>query len=87
VRLAPELSADCSWIDFDRFPPRCLTPRLYDAMRQRRSDCDSPTAVERNTQIEAWRALLPVHAAEEADRVPALEAVRDHGLKFWDAML
>jgi hypothetical protein len=24
VRLAPELSADCSWIDFDRFPPSLL---------------------------------------------------------------
>ena len=37
--------------------------------------------------IEAWRALLPVYPAEEADLVPALEAVRDHGLSFWDAML
>jgi predicted nucleic acid-binding protein len=37
--------------------------------------------------IEAWRKLLPVHAAEESDLAPALEAVRDHGLPFWDAML
>jgi predicted nucleic acid-binding protein len=37
--------------------------------------------------IEAWRGLLPVHAAEEADLIPALEAVRDHSLSFWDALL
>jgi predicted nucleic acid-binding protein len=37
--------------------------------------------------IGAWHSLLPVHAAEESDLVPALEAVRDHGLPFWDAML
>lgn len=37
--------------------------------------------------IEAWRGLLPVYAAEESDLIPALKAVRDHGLSFWDAML
>jgi len=37
--------------------------------------------------IEAWRGLLPVYAAEAADLIPALKAVRDHGLSFWDAML
>jgi predicted nucleic acid-binding protein len=37
--------------------------------------------------IEAWRGLLPVYAAEESDLIPALKAVRDHDLSFWDAVL
>ncbi len=37
--------------------------------------------------IEAWRAVLPVQAADESDLLAALEAVRAHRLAFWDAML
>ena len=37
--------------------------------------------------IDAWRAVLPVHAADESDLSAALEAVRAHRLAFWDAML
>jgi predicted nucleic acid-binding protein len=37
--------------------------------------------------IDAWRAVLPVHAADESDLFAALEAVRAHRLAFWDAML
>lgn len=37
--------------------------------------------------IDAWRAVLPVHAADESDLIVALEAVNAHQLSFWDAML
>jgi predicted nucleic acid-binding protein len=37
--------------------------------------------------IEAWRAVLPIQAADESDLLLALEAVRAHRLAFWDAML
>jgi predicted nucleic acid-binding protein len=37
--------------------------------------------------IEAWRAVLPIQAADESDLLMALEAVRAHRLAFWDAML
>jgi predicted nucleic acid-binding protein len=39
------------------------------------------------TIVEAWLAVLPVQAADESDLLPALEAVRDHRLPFWDALL
>jgi len=39
------------------------------------------------TVIEAWRAVLPVQAAEYDDLVAALDAVKTHQLQFWDAML
>ncbi len=39
------------------------------------------------TTIEAWRAVLPIQAADESDLLLALEAVRAHRLPFWDAML
>jgi predicted nucleic acid-binding protein len=37
--------------------------------------------------IDAWRAVLPVQAANEEDLDAALVAVREHHLPFWDAML
>jgi predicted nucleic acid-binding protein len=37
--------------------------------------------------IDAWRAVLPVQAADEGDLLMALDAVRAHRLAFWDAML
>jgi len=37
--------------------------------------------------IDAWRAVLPVQAADDSDLLVALEAVRAHRLAFWDAML
>jgi predicted nucleic acid-binding protein len=37
--------------------------------------------------IEAWLAVLPVQSADDSDLVLALEAVQDHHLAFWDAML
>ena len=37
--------------------------------------------------INAWRAVLPVQAADEEDLSAALEAVRAHQLPFWDALL
>jgi len=37
--------------------------------------------------IDAWRAVLPVQAADDDDLGAALEAVREHRLPFWDAML
>jgi predicted nucleic acid-binding protein len=37
--------------------------------------------------IDAWRAVLPVQAADDSDLFAALEAVRAHRLAFWDAML
>ena len=39
------------------------------------------------TTIDAWRAVLPVQAAEDADLVAALQTVKLHRLGFWDAML
>ncbi|MBI3513491.1 MAG: PIN domain-containing protein [Proteobacteria bacterium] len=36
---------------------------------------------------EAWRAVFPVQAAADDDLPAALDAVRIHGLQFWDAML
>ena len=37
--------------------------------------------------IDAWRAVLPVQAADDGDLGAALEAMRAHRLAFWDAML
>jgi predicted nucleic acid-binding protein len=37
--------------------------------------------------IDAWRAVMPVQAADVSDLSAALEAVRAHRLAFWDAML
>jgi predicted nucleic acid-binding protein len=37
--------------------------------------------------VQAWCAVLPVQAAEDSDLFTALDAVRVHGLAFWDAML
>jgi len=37
--------------------------------------------------IDAWRAVLPVQAADDSDLSAALEAVRAHRLAFWDALL
>jgi predicted nucleic acid-binding protein len=37
--------------------------------------------------IDAWRAVLPIQAADDEDLTAALEAVRAHRLPFWDAML
>lgn len=37
--------------------------------------------------LDAWRAVLPVHAAEEGDLSSALSAVGAHRIAFWDAML
>jgi predicted nucleic acid-binding protein len=39
------------------------------------------------TTVDAWRAVLPVQAADNSDFSAALEAVRAHRLAFWDAML
>jgi predicted nucleic acid-binding protein len=39
------------------------------------------------TIVEAWLAVLPVQTADESDLLLALEAVRDHRLPFWDALL
>jgi predicted nucleic acid-binding protein len=37
--------------------------------------------------IDAWRAVLPVQAADEGDLLMALDAVRAHRFTFWDPML
>jgi predicted nucleic acid-binding protein len=38
--------------------------------------------------VDAWRAVLPVQAADNSDLSAALDAVvRAHRLAFWDAML
>jgi predicted nucleic acid-binding protein len=37
--------------------------------------------------IDAWRAVLPVEAAEDSDLTAALDVVKVHRLGFWDAML
>jgi predicted nucleic acid-binding protein len=37
--------------------------------------------------IDAWRAVLPIQAADDDDLAAALEAVRAHRMPFWDAML
>ena len=39
------------------------------------------------TTIDAWRAVLPVQAAEDSDLAAALDAVKMHQLGFWDAIL
>ena len=39
------------------------------------------------TTIDAWRAVLPVQAADNSDLTAALDAVKTHRLGFWDAML
>lgn len=40
-----------------------------------------------NAQIDDWRALFPVRAADAATLTRAIAAVRAHRLAFWDAML
>lgn len=40
-----------------------------------------------NAQIDDWRTLFPVRAADAGTLTRGIAAVRDHGLAFWDAML
>jgi predicted nucleic acid-binding protein len=42
---------------------------------------------EVRTTIDAWRAVLPVQGTENDDLSAALDAVKNHRLAFWDAML
>ncbi len=37
--------------------------------------------------IKGWQAVLPIEASTPADLDRAMQAVRDHSLAFWDAML
>ena len=37
--------------------------------------------------IDAWRAVLPMEAADDGDLAAALDAVKAHRLLSWDAML
>src|SRR4029450_4763258 len=37
--------------------------------------------------IDAWRAVLPIQAADGDDLAAALEAIRAHQLPVWGAML
>ena len=39
------------------------------------------------TTIDAWRAVLPVQGTQDDDLSAALDAVKNHRLAFWDAML
>jgi hypothetical protein len=39
------------------------------------------------TTIDAWRAVLPVQGTEDDDLSAALDAVKNHRLAFWDAVL
>jgi predicted nucleic acid-binding protein len=39
------------------------------------------------TTIDAWRAGLPVQGTQDDDLSAALDAVKNHRLAFWDAML
>jgi predicted nucleic acid-binding protein len=36
--------------------------------------------------IDAWRAVVPIQAADDDDLAAALEAVRAQRLSFWDAL-
>ena len=42
---------------------------------------------EVRTTIDAWRAVLPVQGTEDDDLSAALDAVKNHRLAFWHAML
>jgi predicted nucleic acid-binding protein len=42
---------------------------------------------EVRTTIDAWRAVLAVQGTEDDDLSAALDAVKNHRLAFWDAML
>jgi hypothetical protein len=42
---------------------------------------------EVRTTIDAWRAVLPAQGTEDDDLSAALNAVKNHRLAFWDAML
>lgn len=37
--------------------------------------------------IDAWRSVLTVRAADDADLSAALEVVKQHKFQFWDALL
>ena len=37
--------------------------------------------------VEGWMAALPVHSAGEGELADAMRVVREHRLRFWDAML
>ena len=37
--------------------------------------------------VDAWQGLIPCRAAEPADLLAALNAVGEHRLSFWDALL
>lgn len=42
---------------------------------------------EVRTIIDAWRAVLPIQGTEDDDLSAALDAMKNHRLAFWDAML
>src|SRR5262245_18483331 len=42
---------------------------------------------EVRTMVDAWRVVLPVQGTEDVDLSAALDAVRNHRLAFWDALL
>ncbi|MBF0190460.1 MAG: PIN domain-containing protein [Magnetococcales bacterium] len=44
-------------------------------------------ATEASEQIMDWMTLFPVHSATPSSLTQAIQAVRNHKLSFWDAML
>jgi len=52
------------------------------AIRKARIEVDAV-----RTTIDAWRAVLPVQGTQDDDLSAALDAVKNHRLAFWDAML
>lgn len=42
---------------------------------------------EAATFLNEWRAVLPVHAADEETLANAVDLVKRHSVSFWDAML
>src|SRR5262249_6179941 len=52
------------------------------AIRKARIEVDAV-----RTTIDAWRAVLPVQDTQDDDLSAALDAVKNHRLAFWDAML
>ena len=42
---------------------------------------------EVRTTLDAWRAVVPVQGTQDDDLSAALDAVKNHRLAFWDAML
>lgn len=61
---------------------QCLGEFFHTVTRKGKLSLDEAAAF-----LNEWRAVLPVHAADEKTLANAVDLVKRHSVSFWDAML